>query len=98
VAFKAGSDHEPNNYNSTFYAPPGDYSSESRFLRLAMLNAVAGLRDWPLNDTYSPNGTYAGPYPSKVSHRSTHPKTCGVSKKIVMRMLKGSRRAARLSA
>lgn len=46
---------EPVHYNSTFYAPPGDHSSQSRFIRLAMLNQVAGLRSWPRNASWSPN-------------------------------------------
>ncbi|CAL8465713.1 g5249 [Coccomyxa elongata] len=50
---------KPVHYNSTFYAPPGDHSSQSRFIRLAMLNQVAGLRSWPQNASWSPNG--AGP-------------------------------------
>ncbi|BDA51598.1 probable choloylglycine hydrolase [Coccomyxa sp. Obi] len=46
---------KPVHYNSTFYAPPGDHSSQSRFIRLAMLNRVAGLRSWPTDQSWSPD-------------------------------------------
>ena len=45
---------------------PATGSSESRFIRLAMLNLAAGLRGWPLDQEFSPNGTFAGGGPSKV--------------------------------
>ncbi len=63
----AGSTYEPVAYNSSFFAPPGDSSSQSRFIRLAMLNSAAALRGWPLDVGFSPNGTHASQYPSKVS-------------------------------
>ncbi|CAL5225485.1 g8310 [Coccomyxa viridis] len=47
----------PVHYNSTFYAPPGDHSSQSRFIRLAMLNQVAGLRSWPEKEGWVPQGS-----------------------------------------
>ncbi|CAK0734844.1 hypothetical protein CVIRNUC_000491 [Coccomyxa viridis] len=48
---------DPVHYNSTFYAPPGDHSSQSRFIRLAMLNQVAGLRGWPDDQAWAPMGS-----------------------------------------
>ena len=61
-----GSMYEPAAYNSSFCAPPGDSSSPSRFIRLAMLNLAAGLRGWPMDEGFSPNGSFAGALPSKV--------------------------------
>ena len=72
VSFQNGTDtHQLARFNSTFFAPPGDSSSESRFIRLAMLNLAAGLRGWPMDEGFSPNGTFAGGYPAKVVSSSS---------------------------